>query len=239
VAGRHKREPTNPLTKRKNALRAGVVAVPVSAGLLLAYAPGASAGQQVLPQQGKAETAAQECPARKRTLTQQEWQSLARLTPKERQELARLSAEECQELAGLNQRQRQELAEYAALAAPMSSGGGPVAPRPVPTSRQPTADTEALPRSGPRSARQGTEAVPKQSGPRPEGAVSGTRMSATVGPGRMVYNSGGRVGYRYGPAMFEDAEGLHMYTCSPGSGGPWDFIRYRNPPTAGGTGPLT
>lgn len=39
--------------------------------------------------------------------------------------------------------------------------------------------------------------------------------------------SGG--GYRYGPSIVIDTDkSIHMWTCSPGSGGAWDYIRYRH-----------
>jgi hypothetical protein len=64
-------------------------------------------------------------------------------------------------------------------------------------------------------------------------AATGT----TVSPGWDIFDAAGG-GYRYGPSMFEDSAGLHMYTCSPGAVGqplPWDYIRYRNSTDGGRT----
>lgn len=41
--------------------------------------------------------------------------------------------------------------------------------------------------------------------------------------------------YRYGPSMILDSGGLHVFSCSPGSGGAWDAIAYTNSTNGGAT----
>jgi|GEM_PF-1075499 len=60
--------------------------------------------------------------------------------------------------------------------------------------------------------------------------------STTVGPATEFFNANATGGaYRYGPSMIEDATGLHIYTCSPGSNGAWDYIRYKTSTDGGQT----
>jgi F5/8 type C domain len=55
--------------------------------------------------------------------------------------------------------------------------------------------------------------------------VASAATNITSGPGRDFFsNSAG--GWRYGPSIITDSTGIHVYTCSPGTGGAWDFIRY-------------
>ncbi len=60
--------------------------------------------------------------------------------------------------------------------------------------------------------------------------------STSVGPATEIFNANATGGaYRYGPSMIEDSTGLHVYTCSPGSNGAWDYIRYKTSTDGGQT----
>lgn len=65
--------------------------------------------------------------------------------------------------------------------------------------------------------------------------TSGASASGEIGssPGTDYYLAT-EGGWRYGPAFIQDSAGLHVYSCSPGTGGVWDVIRYSNS-TDGGT----
>ncbi|NMC69918.1 MAG: hypothetical protein GYA57_07625 [Myxococcales bacterium] len=57
------------------------------------------------------------------------------------------------------------------------------------------------------------------------------RLVATAG--WQIYPGGG---YRYGPSIVIDEFGtVHVWTCSPGGGGAWDYIRYRSSTDGGRT----
>jgi hypothetical protein len=58
------------------------------------------------------------------------------------------------------------------------------------------------------------------------GSNMATRVLATTSPGWDIFTP---PGYRYGPSIIVNSDGSDdMWTCSPGSGGPADFIRYRH-----------
>ena len=95
-------------------LKAGAVAVPVSAGLVLTLTPGAHAapgqrGEAAAPQPSVP------TPAQVKKLSPGDCTAIKRLTPKERQEIARLTPKERQDLARLTPKQRQELTLIAPL----------------------------------------------------------------------------------------------------------------------------
>ena len=61
-------------------------------------------------------------------------------------------------------------------------------------------------------------------------------VNAAVSTGWDIFNaaaSGG--GYRYGPSIILDSAGMHVYTCSPGASGAWDYIRYKSSTDGGHT----
>ena len=58
------------------------------------------------------------------------------------------------------------------------------------------------------------------------GPTVATSMGIGATPGWQIYAGGS---YRYGPSILIDADqSIHMWTCSPGEQGAWDFIRYRH-----------
>lgn len=57
-------------------------------------------------------------------------------------------------------------------------------------------------------------------------------VNATASTGNIIYPGGG---YFYGPSIFLDSAGMHVYGCSPGTGGAWDFIRYQLSTDGGNT----
>jgi hypothetical protein len=54
------------------------------------------------------------------------------------------------------------------------------------------------------------------------GALAATVIGSTQGNDYFLAPGG----WRYGPAFILDSAGMHVYTCSPGPGVPWDVIRY-------------
>jgi hypothetical protein len=54
-------------------------------------------------------------------------------------------------------------------------------------------------------------------------ATAATNFTSSPGRDFFSNNAGG---WRYGPSIIEDSAGIHIYTCSPGTGGAWDYIRY-------------
>ncbi|MBN1774219.1 MAG: discoidin domain-containing protein [Deltaproteobacteria bacterium] len=65
-------------------------------------------------------------------------------------------------------------------------------------------------------------------GPPPDDLV---RLTATAG--WQIYPGGG---YRYGPSIvIDESSTIHVWTCSPGGGGAWDYIRYRSSTDGGHT----
>lgn len=68
--------------------------------------------------------------------------------------------------------------------------------------------------------------APAEGGGADAGAATSVAVHATSG--WQIYPGGG---YHYGPSILVDTDhGIHMWTCSPGSGqnGNWDFVRYRH-----------
>jgi len=59
--------------------------------------------------------------------------------------------------------------------------------------------------------------------------------SITSSNGNVYFNAANGGSYRYGPSMIQDANGLHVYTCSPGDGRAWDQIRYSTSTDGGAT----
>jgi hypothetical protein len=56
---------------------------------------------------------------------------------------------------------------------------------------------------------------------------------APAGSGHDIYSGGN---YRYGPSFIRNADGsIDMWTCSPGSGSQWDYIRYSKSTDDGAT----
>lgn len=64
-------------------------------------------------------------------------------------------------------------------------------------------------------------------------AVYGSVTPTPVGAGHDIYSGGS---YRYGPSFIRNADGsIDMWTCSPGGGGSWDYIRYSHSTDDGAT----
>lgn len=51
-------------------------------------------------------------------------------------------------------------------------------------------------------------------------------VNGTVSQGTVIFNASDGGSYRYGPSIIQDSTGIHVYTCSPGASGAWDYIRY-------------
>ena len=51
-------------------------------------------------------------------------------------------------------------------------------------------------------------------------------VNGTVAPGTIFYTAPSIPGYSYGPSIITDSNGIHIYTCTPGASGAWDYIRY-------------
>jgi hypothetical protein len=59
-----------------------------------------------------------------------------------------------------------------------------------------------------------------------------TVAQVTATSGWQIFPGGG---YRYGPSIIVDGADIHMWTCSPGASGAWDYVRYRKSTDGGHT----
>jgi hypothetical protein len=80
----------------------------------------------------------------------------------------------------------------------------------------------------------GVVAVPEAANATSSAAI--TQELATTSAGLDIFTASGGASYRYGPSIIINSDGSDdMWTCSPGSGGPADFIRYRHSTDNGNT----
>jgi hypothetical protein len=79
---------------------------------------------------------------------------------------------------------------------------------------------------------EGTDATADEEGATDAGPPDDlARLTASTG--WQIFPGGG---YRYGPSIVVEPDGTaHMWTCSPGSGGAWDYVRYRRSTDGGRT----
>jgi hypothetical protein len=60
-------------------------------------------------------------------------------------------------------------------------------------------------------------------------------VNGSLSTGNIIYTAPPGANYRYGPSILLDTAGMHVYTCSPGSNGAWDYIRYMTSTNGGVT----
>jgi hypothetical protein len=67
-------------------------------------------------------------------------------------------------------------------------------------------------------------------------STGGNELVGTTSPGLDIFNTQQAFGYRYGPSIIRNSDGsFDMWTCAPGSGGPWDEVMYRHSTDGGNT----
>lgn len=122
------------------------------------------------------------------------------------------------------------------LAACAGSGGDPSGAQPGGDDAG-TADATSSGTDGASPASDGAPDAPSPDGAPPDGAGPDAGPPPSIAlratSGWQVYPGGS---YHYGPSILVDTDGsIHMWTCSPGTNGAWDYIRYHHSTDGGHT----